>query len=125
MFKQTTEKFGPVDVLINNAGMQTKTMDAYDKIVAVNMVSIPTIFFFFNSFIHFSIYIEIFQCCCIFVWTSLVLYLKISNEIMIIMLTYQRKSLIRNIYLYIFFILFVRFFQSTLKLLYCKALHNV
>ena len=47
VFKQTTEKFGPVDVLINNAGMQTKTMDAYDKIVAVNMVSIPTIFFFF------------------------------------------------------------------------------
>ena len=82
MFKQTTEKFGPVDVLINNAGMQTRTMDAYDKIVAVNMVSIPSIFF--NSFIHFSIYMEIFQCCCIFVCTSFVLYLKISNEILLL-----------------------------------------
>ena len=41
MFKQVAEEFGHVDVFINNAGMVATTMDAYDKLIAVNLVSAP------------------------------------------------------------------------------------
>ena len=42
VFKEATEKLGPVDVLINNAGIGGHTTDDYDRMVAVNMVSIPS-----------------------------------------------------------------------------------
>ena len=44
MFKQAAEEFGHVDILINNAGIYTDSIDAYDEIVAVNLVSNVTYF---------------------------------------------------------------------------------